>query len=310
MSTLGAVSVEAGPTSIITARSADLGGADAVRRALPFRTRRTVGSWCFLDHFGPVPMASGAMAIGPHPHIGLQTVTWLLDGELLHLDSIGSRQVIRRDQLNLMTSGSGISHAEVSVVRDGAPDGNLHGLQLWLALPPGARELEPAFAHHPVLPVVEHAGWRATVVIGRCFGEESPARVHAPLLGLDLAGAGPLDVPVVATFEHGIYVVDGRLTAAAGERSPAQVVDAGQMIVFERGVERLRIDSSVPTQAFLLGGEPFPGPIHMWWNFVAGSREVLEQAVTDWNEGERFGIVLGSGLRRVLAPRPAWLSPG
>lgn len=294
---------------VFTARAADLGGGVTVRRALPVRAKRTIGAWCFLDHFGPVTAGAGAapgIAVGPHPHIGLQTVTWLFDGELVHLDSIGSRQTIVGGQLNLMTSGAGIAHAEIDPpVRPP----RLHGLQLWIALPGWMREVAPSFAHHAALPTVVGDGWRATVVIGSFLGRTSPAEVHSALVGADLtvAGAGSFAVDLDPAFEHGLYVVEGEVALDTGE-DERTTASSGQLVVLEPGRAELRVTATSAARLMLVGGAPFPEPIHMWWNFVAGSREALERAVTDWNDGDRFGVVIGSGLPRVPAPRPTWLS--
>jgi quercetin 2,3-dioxygenase len=177
---------------VVEGRKAAIGDGTEVRRLLPQRTLRTIGAWCFLDHYGPDEVSRGhGMQVPPHPHIGLQTVSWLFEGLVRHRDSLGSRQLIRPGELNLMTAGGGIAHSEESAA--GRPP-VLHGLQLWIALPEAERHTEPRFAHHADLPVVRDGAASVTVVIGEYRGERSPAEVFSPLAGFEVAvptGAGP-----------------------------------------------------------------------------------------------------------------------
>lgn len=276
----------------------DVGGLP-VHRALPQRGRRTVGAWCFLDRFGPVDVTPHqTMAVGPHPHIGLHTVTWLLSGQVVHSDSLGNQQPIRPGQLNLMTSGRGIAHAE-----DGrrAPDARMDGVQLWVAQPEATRHDPPSFAHHAELPVVDLRGVRATVLVGELAGACSPARTDSPLVGADISGRGRLDLPLDVSFEHAVAVLHGEARIADSVATPNQLMYIGT------GRDGVHLDLMDRSRVLLLGGQPFPEEILMWWNFVARDRAELEQAYAQWMaSAERFGPV-DSTLDRIEAPRPFWL---
>lgn len=276
----------------------DVGGLP-VHRALPKRERRTVGAWCFLDHFGPVNVTpSQTMMVGPHPHIGLHTVTWLLSGAVLHSDSLGNEQLIRPGQLNLMTSGRGIAHAEDG--RDHA-NGTMDGVQLWVAQPETTRHDPPSFAHHEELPIFDLQKGTATVLVGEFAGARSSVHVDSPLVGVDIAASGPLEFPVDPTFEYGFAVLHGNLRITSAEARPDQFVYIGT------GREALRFDLDEGSRVLLLGGEPFAEEILMWWNFVARTRSEMERAHADWGAtAERFGSVR-STLDRTEAPRPFWL---
>ena len=192
---------------VVEARKASIGDGAEVRRLLPQRTLRTIGAWCFLDHYGPDEVSRGpGMQVPPHPHIGLQTVSWLFQGLVLHRDSLGSRQLVRPGELNLMTAGRGIAHSEESAA--GRPP-VLHGLQLWIALPEAERHGEPRFAHHADLPVVRDGTANVTVAIGEYRGERSPAEVFSPLAGYEVAVPGGDDfmLPVREDFEYGVVAV-------------------------------------------------------------------------------------------------------
>ena len=275
-------------------RTADVGGS-TVRRALPRRERRTVGAWCFLDHFGP--QAAG-MGIGPHPHIGLQTVTWLVEGEVLHRDSLGSEQPIRPGQLNLMTAAHGVAHAEETPT---TYTGRTHGVQLWVALPDATRHGPPAFAHHAELPRAGIGAAVATVLLGTFAGERSPARADTPLVGAEIAlGGGEVDLPLDPAFEHALVVLEGALTLEGA------VVEPGRLAYLRPGREHLRAGAADPVRALLVGGEPFAGTPLMWWNFVARTRDEVDAATREWNAGSpRFGGV-ASPLARIPAPLPPW----
>jgi len=292
----GAVTASDGPTfERYPSRTADVGGMP-VRRALPRRQHRTVGAWCFVDHFGPATSPPDApMEIGPHPHIGLQTVTWLLDGEVLHRDSLGSEQLIQPGELNLMTSGRGIAHSEET--QPGAP-ARQHGAQLWVALPEATRHGAPAFEHHADLPVLELGAMTATVLVGALDGTRSTARTDTPLVGVALGAtaAATATMPVDPGFEHGLVVLDGALTID-GER-----VTPGELAYLGIGRDEVVVAAEGPTHALLLGGEPFESEIFMWWNFVARTRAEIDEARADWGTGsDRFGPV-DSALARIPAP--------
>ena len=294
-----AVDTDASPPclEIVPSREASAGPL-RVRRALPRRERRTVGAWCFLDHFGPVPAEESGLEIGPHPHIGLHTVTWLVEGETLHRDSLGTEQPIRAGQLNLMTAGRGVSHSEEAVAGYSGP---VHGVQLWLAQPEATRHGEPAFEHHAALPQVELGAATGTVLVGSFAGTTSPARVDTPLLGLDLdlrPGTGTL--PLRGDYEHALVVLDGAL------RVGTEVVRPGSLAYLGLGSEELPLTATEPTRALLVGGVPFPEPVLIWWNFVARTREEVSAAYDDWRTGSpRFGRV-ASPLDPIPAPPPRW----
>jgi redox-sensitive bicupin YhaK (pirin superfamily) len=275
-------------------RVRDVGGTP-VHRALPRRERRTIGAWCFLDHFGP---QDRGMEIGPHPHTGLQTVTWLVEGEVLHRDSLGSEQLIRPGQLNLMTAGHGVAHAEETPP---TYTGRTHGVQLWVALPDATRHGPPAFEHHAELPRAGVGTAVATVIVGALAGARSPARADSPLVGAEIAlGGGEVDLPLDSTFEHGLIVLGGALGLDGVAVGPAQLA------YLRPGRDRVRVASSSSARALLIGGEPFPETPLMWWNFVARSREEVAAATREWNaESARFGRV-ASGLARIPAPSPPW----
>lgn len=272
-----------------------------IRRALPSTPCRMIGAWCFLDHFGPVDVTRGhGLRVGPHPHTALQTFTWPLAGEILHRDSLGYEQIIRPGQVNLMTAGRGISHSEES---PGTRSSQLHGAQLWIALPEAVRHCEPAFDHYPKLPVIERDGFRITLLVGEALGEQAPTRVFTPLLSLDFMTGGEaattLDVP--AGFEFGVLMLEGQATI------DSQVLHVGQLLYLGSGSDQLRVSSTSPARLLLIGGAPFGEEILMWWNFVGRSREELTRAAAEWDSGDaRFGTVRGYPGERLKAPLPPW----
>ncbi len=280
----------------IETRAAEVGGGLIVRCALPNRRRRTVGAWCFLDHAGPMEFGrGGGMGVGPHPHIGLQTFTWMIEGTVMHRDSLGNEQLITPGQVNLMTAGRGIAHAEDS---DSAGGGRLHAVQLWIALPDAERHRAPAFRNHPQLPLVELGGFSVRVLAGSAFGKTSPAEVYSPLVGLDLAAAGPasISVPLSASFEHAALVLSGAASIEDQELTPHTLLYLGS------ARERLAIRCEAAARIMLVGGVPFGEDILLWWNFVARDAQEMEQAARDWNTGQRFGAVHGSPSPPLSAP--------
>lgn len=284
---------------VIEARKTAIGDGTEVRRLLPQRTLRTVGAWCFLDHYGPDEVSRGpGMQVPPHPHIGLQTVSWLFQGLVLHRDSLGSRQLIRPGELNLMTAGRGITHSEESAA--GRP-ALLHGLQLWIALPEPQRHGQPRFAHHASLPVVRDGHASVTVVIGEHRGERSPAEAFSPLAAYEVAVPGGDDfvLPVREDFEHGVVAVDGSAVVAGALIAPGLLahVPAGRphIELSPAGGRRL-------ARFFVVGGVPFSERLLMWWNFVARSGEEIAQAREDWIAG-RFGTVRDYPGAPLAAPR-------
>ena len=270
-----------------------------VRRALPRRGRRTVGAWCFADHMGPASVTEQrGLDVGPHPHIGLQTVTWLVEGHVLHRDSLGYDQVIRPGQLNLMTAGGGIAHSEEAT---GAYRGTLEGIQLWIAQPENTRHGGSAFEHHAELPQVDLPGVDVTVLVGELDGHRSPARHDTPLVGADLVLHGAATIPLRPDWEYAMVVLRGAIGIGDKELAPGALGYLGQgrdeldLVVGEDG-----------TRVILLGGEPFDEPILMWWNFVARTRDEMDKAHRDWqSESDRFGRV-DSPLARIPAPTPYW----
>lgn len=279
----------------LTARIAHVGEGDGgvVRRLLP-GTRRTIGAWCFLDHFGPMPMRPGEMQVAPHPHIGLQTVTWLLEGEVTHLDTLGSRQVIRPGQLNWMTAGSGIAHGEEGVFREG---GRAHGVQLWVALPDAVREGPPAFDHHPEVPRIALDGATGSLLVGSLAGAKAEARTFSPLLAaqLDLAAGATVVVPVDPEFEHGVAAIVGEVEV---EGAPVAV---GELVHLGRRRTTVTLRAREAATAFLLGGTPFEEPLLMWWNFVARTDAEIRDARARWEAGQ-FGPVPGAAWPPLSAP--------
>ena len=284
---------------LIHAPNAEIGEGMVVRRALPTQYRRMVGAWCFLDHFGPFDMTGRpGMRIGPHPHIGLQTVTWLLRGELLHRDSLGTTQAIRPGALNLMTAGRGVSHSEDSTGSE------IHGVQFWIALPEAARAMAPAFEHHPKLPLARIDRLRISVLVGELFGDRSPATVHSPLVGasIEAAAASVATIPVKPEWEYAAIVTHGR-AEIAGQR-----VIPGAMVYLAPGRKGIPIITGAGDAGIILvGGLPFPEQILMWWNFVGRAKDELTQACRDWNAGaEYLGDVRGALGNRLVAPLPPW----
>ena len=288
------------PPEITESRVATVGD-QKVRRALPLRTRRTVGAWCFADHFGPTAVSdANPMDVGPHPHIGLQTVTWLVSGELLHRDNLGSEQLIRPGQLNLMTAGHGVSHAEE---HPPGVAGDLHGIQLWVALPEATRHGEAAFEHHGELPRTELPNGQVTVLVGALAGVSSTARHDTDLVGSELLlRAGRVSLALRPDFEYAAVVLEGAL----GFDGEVPSLVPGHLAYLGSGRDELEFGVGETTRVILLGGTPFESPILMSWNFVARDRSEVDQATRDWNTGsDRFGEP-ASGLPRIPAPPPIW----
>ncbi|MBY4595269.1 pirin family protein [Ottowia caeni] len=283
-----------------SSRISIIGEDTPVARALPYRDRRTVGAWCFLDHAGPKQFAPGkGMHVGAHPHIGLQTFTWLIEGEVVHRDSLGNEQIIRPGQVNLMTAGRGISHTEDSL-HDGT---RLHAAQLWIALPKEVHECDPAFDNYPDLPIVQADGFQGTVLAGTAWGQTSPATIYSPLVGIDLAASGSArtEIALQTDFEYAAMALRGSLTVGGETLQP------GEWLYFSPGRTTLPISCDAEAQLLLLGGTPFEEELIIWWNFVARTQHEIEQALADWNaqpdKGGRFGSVYpGSVAAPLSAP--------
>ena len=287
----------------LPASETTLGEGMQIRRALPTRLRRMVGPWCFLDHFGPVDIAhSDGMRVGPHPHIGLQTVTWLYEGEILHRDSLGSVQTIVPGQLNVMTSGRGISHSEESPHPHPA---RLHGLQFWIALPEAARRTAPAFDHHPVLPVIEQDALRMTLIAGEMYEVRSPAQLYSPAVALDVDVRRGTQhrMALNPAFEYAVLVTVGEVVFEGEALQP------GTLLYLGAGRSTLDWTADEAARFVLVGGAPFGETVLMWWNFVARSHEELLNACQEWNAGApAFGEVQGYDGARLTAPLPPWQS--
>ncbi|MBL0886047.1 pirin family protein [Myceligenerans indicum] len=270
---------------ILGAREVPLGGPRAmtVRRTIPQRARSLVGAWCFSDHYGPDDVSGTAgMQVPPHPHTGLQTVSWLFAGEILHRDSVGSLQMVRPGELNLMTAGTGISHSEESP--SGARPPSLHGIQLWTALPGTALDVAPHFEHHGDLPVSDADGARVQVFLGglRRAGQDlvSPATTYSPLVGaqLDLEPGAELHLEIDPGFEHGLIVDSGDVRLEGTPVRPSALGYLGpgrRRLVVAAGAGR-------PARAVLIGGTPFTEDVVMWWNFVGRTHDDVARARADW----------------------------
>jgi redox-sensitive bicupin YhaK (pirin superfamily) len=284
-STAGAVE------AVVATRARDLVEGFKVRRVLPSAKRRMVGPFIFLDQMGPEVLRAGrGLDVAPHPHIGLATVTYLFEGELLHRDGLGTVRLIRPGEVNWMTAGRGIAHSERTPTEARRVGSGLFGVQSWVALPLREEESEPDFAHHEAeeLPVVEGEGKRVRLIAGSLYGARSPVRTTSEMFYAD-ASLGPdavIEVPAEQE-ERAAYVVEGTVELHPGR----EVYVAGQLVIFKPGAQvLLKGAAAKPARLMLLGGEPLEGPRHIWWNFVSSSPERIEQAKLDWREG-RFAPV-------------------
>lgn len=280
------------PPQVLAPRAADVSGLE-IRRTLPHAHRRTIGPYCFLDHYGPHAVPVGDRGVPPHPHIGLQTVTWLFEGAMHHGDSLGSEQDIRPGQLNLMTAGRGITHWEVPQP-EVAP--RVHGVQFWVALPEARRHGEPAFEHHARVPVSGVGSWVIQTFLGEFLGDRSPATAHHPMLGVELNGYGGTKFPVDPTFEHGLLVDSGTVFL---DDVPVPV---GHLAAVDPGRDTLMLRADGFARVVLIGGAPFSERLLMWWNFVARTHEEIEAARTDWEAGRGFGDPASWPMARLPAP--------
>ncbi|MEZ4317893.1 MAG: pirin family protein [Myxococcota bacterium] len=271
---------------LLAPRVADVGM--AVARLLPSARRRAIGPWVFVDHFGPVS-TEAPIEVPPHPHTGLSTVTWLFEGSGFHRDSLGSAQALRVGEVAWMTAGHGIAHSEVM------PAGRLHGVQLWVALPPDQRDRPPSFEHHADLPAFAVPGAEGTVFAGSLGGVTAPVTTHTPLVGADLRIEGEAVFPTDPTWEHGLLGVEGQVTVDGP-------VPSGHLAYLGVGRPWVRIRGS--GRVILLGGPPYPEPLLLWWNFVVGDASALERARSDWDaHSPRFGPVAHPGpASRLEAP--------
>jgi redox-sensitive bicupin YhaK (pirin superfamily) len=275
-----------GLATVISPRPRDLGGFE-VRRVLPSLERRSVGPFVFWDQMGPAALATGrGIDVRPHPHIGLATITYLFEGQIMHRDSLGSEQVIRPGEVNWMTAGRGIVHSERTPPELRKTGSILSGIQAWVALPRTHEETEPTFTHHPAteMPVIEGDGARVQVLVGALYGRESPVRALSPMFYADAALRAGATVKLPAEHEErAIHVAAGRVKVAS------ESFTSGQLLAFRPGDE-IVVTAEEESRVLLIGGAPLDGPRHVWWNFVSSSTERIEQAKADW-KGGRFPLV-------------------
>jgi redox-sensitive bicupin YhaK (pirin superfamily) len=258
-----------------------------VRRTIPNRKLRTIGAFCFVDYFGPTDQTE-AMVVAAHPHTGLQTVTWLFEGEVEHRDSVGSVQVIKPGQLNLMTAGKGISHSELSK----KTEGRLHGIQLWVALEDKDRFTDPSFEHVAHNKELEKDGMKLKVFMGELMGIKSPAKLYSKLVSAEVElQPGEHVLEVNPEFEHGLLLVEGDY------ESDGEKVQEAELVYFESGQSEIKISVKTKTKLVLIGGEPFKEQLVMWWNFIARSHAEIEQMRLMWNDeqnrkdgSDNFGV--------------------
>jgi redox-sensitive bicupin YhaK (pirin superfamily) len=276
---------------VIVTRVREIVDGFKVRRALPYAKRRMVGPFIFLDQMGPeVLRANRGLDVAPHPHIGLATVTYLFEGELIHRDGLGTVQPIRPGEVNWMTAGSGIAHSERTPQEMRLSGSELFGIQSWVAMPKRYEESDPAFAHHGAdeLPIVEGEGKRVRLITGSLYGAQSPVQTLSDMFYADITLVEGARLPVPAEYEErAAYIVEGSVELLPDDGT----YSAGQLLVFKPGAEIiLRAPETSATRLMLLGGEPMDGARHIWWNFVSSSRERIEQAKDDWRMG-RFAPV-------------------
>jgi quercetin 2,3-dioxygenase len=271
-------------------------GALAIRRVLPVRQRRVIGPWCFFDRFGPLTFTQGKpMDVAPHPHMGLQTVSWLLEGEIIHHDSLGYEGLLRPGELNLMTAGRGITHAEETPERH---SGVLNGVQLWVALPGQLRHTDPSFQHLTTLPSMEWPAGRVTIIMGELNGVASSATAFSPIVGADVIvdAGGRLDVPLDTRFEHAVLLMAGDASLEGVE------IDRDTLYYIGMGRDETVVATRQGARLLLIGGVPFGERLVMWWNFVARTSDEIDAARRDWIEHRRFDDVKAYRGPRLDAP--------
>ena len=275
--------------AVIVPRTRDLGDGFMVRRALPAIERRSVGPFVFFDQMGPVALAAGkGLDVRPHPHIGLATVTYLFEGEILHRDSLGTVQAIRPGDVNWMTAGRGIAHSERTPPELRAGGSRVAGIQLWVGLPSADEEMAPGFVHVPgaELPVMQEDKMRLRVILGDWEGESSPVETRSPMFYADAQLDANTDITVPADYsERAAYVIDGAI------EHDGKTFTAGQLLVF-RALADADVTARAHARVLFLGGEPLDGPRHLWWNFVSSSKKRLAQAAEDWR-ANKFATIPG-----------------
>jgi redox-sensitive bicupin YhaK (pirin superfamily) len=276
-------------THIVPTRT-NLGDGFFVRRALPQVGCRAVGPFLFWDHMGPAPLKTGfELVVRQHPHIHLATLTYLFSGAILHRDSLGNECLIRPGAVNWMTAGRGIVHSERS---QPSPEMVLEGIQLWMGLPRGSEDCEPSFEHHPTdtIPDIEPGiGVKGKLIAGEVWGCRSPVSVYSPLFYADVLvepGAA-LPLPPEPTWDIGMYVLNGSVSAQGGQDQPLKTVQEAELLVMPAGSRpTLRAESGSRVRVLLFGGEPFPEKRHMWWNFVSSDKARIEMAKKQWANKE------------------------
>ncbi|HEY1310723.1 MAG TPA: pirin family protein [Pseudolabrys sp.] len=283
---------------MVVPRTVDLGDGFSVRRALPSARSRMVGPFIFFDHFGPTEFRAGnGLDVRPHPHIGLATVTYLFDGEIMHRDSLGTAAAIRPGEVNWMTAGRGIVHSERTGPELRTTGSPIHGLQMWVALPQTKEEMAPGFAHHKIdeFPAVRDDGTFVRVVVGSLYGAQSPVpTLHETIFANGLLRAGA-SLPIDADHEErALYIVDGTVDIAGDK------FEAGRLLVFKPG-DRVTIKAVTDAHFVIVGGAPMDGPRHIWWNFVSSRKERIEQAKAEWTAGH-FGKVPGDEIEFIPLP--------
>jgi redox-sensitive bicupin YhaK (pirin superfamily) len=283
---------------VVVPRTVDLGDGFAVRRALPSIQTRMVGPFIFFDHFGPAEFRAGnGLDVRPHPHIGLATVTYLFDGEIMHRDSLGTAVAIRPGEVNWMTAGRGIVHSERTGAEKRVTGSPIHGLQMWVGLPAAKEEMEAGFAHHDTseFPMIEENGKSVRIVVGSLYGAKSPVpTVHETIFGDVYLKAGAM-LPIDADHEErAVYVIDGTVDIA-GDR-----FNGGRLLVFKPG-DKVSIAAVTDAHFVIVGGAPMDGPRHIWWNFVSSRKERIEQAKADWKAGH-FDKVPGDEIEFIPLP--------
>lgn len=283
-------------------RTAMIGENFPIKRAIPQKKLRNIGHWVFLDHAGPTLFKGDEnVDVGPHPHIGLQTFTWMLEGEIIHNDSLGNDQIIRPYQINLMTGGNGIAHTELS-----HPDSpSLHLAQLWIALPREKEAIAPDFKHYSTIPKIEHEDHEIHLLVGDFEEQQSPVEVHSPLSAIDIRATQDTTITITLNpeFEYGLLPLEGEISIAGAAKAD---IDADAFVYLSAGKASLEVTFKKGSRILLIGGEPLDQPPLMWWNFVAWEQETIEKAITDWNnESDRFPNVInyeGKSARLISPP--------
>jgi redox-sensitive bicupin YhaK (pirin superfamily) len=283
---------------VVVPRTADLGDGFTVKRALPSAQSRMVGPFVFFDHFGPAVFKSGhGLDVRPHPHIGLATVTYLFDGEIMHRDSLGTAAPIKPGEVNWMTAGRGIVHSERTGQERRVHDDHLHGLQMWVALPADKEEIAPDFAHYAVkeFPVLRDNGKNVRIVVGSAYGERSPVKTTSDTLFADAHLKAGSTLPLDADYEErAIYVIDGEIDISGDK------FGGGRLLVFKPG-DRIAIRAQTDAHIALFGGAAMDGPRHIWWNFVSSRKERIDQAKAEWAAGH-FQKVPGDEIEFIPLP--------